>query len=69
MVQITEPVFTALEHGFSWRDMILIAGGLFLIWKVTKEIHPDSEPGPNLFEGQNLLFNIITIRKNGPSQV
>jgi predicted tellurium resistance membrane protein TerC len=55
MVQITEPVFTALEHGFSWRDLILIAGGLFLIWKVTKEIHHNSEPEPNLFEGRNLL--------------
>ena len=26
-------------HGFSWRDLILMAGGLFLIWKATTEIH------------------------------
>ncbi|GAA0726046.1 TerC family protein [Sphingomonas japonica] len=31
-----EPTF---ETQFSWRDMILIAGGLFLLWKATKEIH------------------------------
>jgi len=31
-----EPGF---ETAFSWRDLILIAGGLFLIWKATKEIH------------------------------
>ncbi len=34
------------ETQFSWRDLILIAGGLFLVWKATKEIHHtvDSEP-------------------------
>jgi predicted tellurium resistance membrane protein TerC len=31
-----EPSF---ETMFSWRDLILIAGGLFLVWKATKEIH------------------------------
>src|SRR3954471_11206984 len=31
IVQLTEPVFTALGHGLSWRDLILIAGGLFLV--------------------------------------
>ncbi|RWC04452.1 TerC family protein [Mesorhizobium sp.] len=39
IVQLTAPVFTAFGHGFSWRDLILIAGGLFLVWKATKEIH------------------------------
>ena len=29
----------AFETAFSWRDLILIAGGLFLVWKATKEIH------------------------------
>jgi predicted tellurium resistance membrane protein TerC len=39
IVQLTEPVFAAFDHGFSWRDLILIAGGLFLVWKATREIH------------------------------
>ncbi|MBV9077846.1 MAG: TerC family protein [Methylobacteriaceae bacterium] len=39
IVHLTEPVFSAFGHGFSWRDLILIAGGLFLVWKATKEIH------------------------------
>jgi predicted tellurium resistance membrane protein TerC len=39
IVQLTEPVFAALGHGLSWRDLILIAGGLFLVWKATREIH------------------------------
>lgn len=39
IVQLTTPVFSAFGHGFSWRDLILIAGGLFLIYKATSEIH------------------------------
>src|SRR6476661_9233587 len=31
IVRLTEPLFTAFGHGFSWRDLILIAGGLFLV--------------------------------------
>ncbi|MFM1887633.1 MAG: hypothetical protein RL026_2790 [Pseudomonadota bacterium] len=52
IVQLTEPVFEVMGKGLSWRDIILIAGGLFLIWKATKEIHhnTDPDPGPDLFE-------------------
>lgn len=51
LVGLTTPVFdlgwSAVDKGghpvfdtaFSWRDMILIAGGLFLVWKATTEIH------------------------------
>ena len=39
-----EPQF---ETQFSWRDLILIAGGLFLVWKATKEIHHNVDPHPN----------------------
>lgn len=39
IVSMTQPLFTAFGHGFSVRDLILIGGGLFLIWKATKEIH------------------------------
>jgi predicted tellurium resistance membrane protein TerC len=44
IVQLTTPVFEAFGHGFSWKDMILIAGGLFLVWKATKEIHHNVDP-------------------------
>lgn len=47
IVQLTQPIFTAFDHGFSWRDLILIAGGLFLVWKATKEIHHNIDPKPN----------------------
>ena len=36
---LTEPLFTVLRQEISGRDLILIAGGLFLLWKSTKEIH------------------------------
>jgi predicted tellurium resistance membrane protein TerC len=39
-----EPAF---ETAFSWRDLILIAGGLFLVWKATKEIHHNVDPSPS----------------------
>jgi len=39
-----EPAF---ETQFSWRDLILIAGGLFLLWKATKEIHHSMDPVPS----------------------
>ncbi|WP_122588671.1 TerC family protein [Pseudomonas viridiflava] len=39
IVQLTEPVFEMFGQAFSWKDMILIAGGLFLVWKATTEIH------------------------------
>src|SRR5436305_3550487 len=33
IVKLTAPVFEVLGHSFSWRDLILIGGGLFLVWK------------------------------------
>jgi predicted tellurium resistance membrane protein TerC len=59
LVGLTAPVFDlglagpptahgepAFETQFSWRDLILIAGGLFLLWKATKEIHHNVDPHP-----------------------
>jgi predicted tellurium resistance membrane protein TerC len=58
IVGLTNPVFTLpfaapvgadghamFDLAFSWRDLILIAGGLFLVWKATTEIHEKVEPG------------------------
>ncbi len=52
IVQLTTPVFTVFSQGFSWRDLILIAGGLFLVWKATKEIHHHVDPdrAPDMFD-------------------
>jgi len=52
IIGFTEPLFTLFEHDFSGRDLILLAGGLFLLGKSTSEIHhklegatEDREPG------------------------
>ena len=45
IVALTQPIFTIFGQGFSWRDTILIAGGLFLVWKATREIHERVDPG------------------------
>ena len=39
VISLTTPVFQVWGHGVSWRDLILIAGGLFLLVKATTEIH------------------------------
>src|SRR5688572_29661849 len=42
---LTTVLFTALNHGFTGRDLVLAAGGAFLLWKSTREVH-------QLLEGQ-----------------
>ena len=39
LVGLTEPLFSVLQQSISGRDLILICGGLFLLWKSTGEIH------------------------------
>ncbi len=43
IIGLTAPLFTILDHDFSTRDVILIVGGLFLLWKATTEIHESLE--------------------------
>ena len=56
IVTLTTPIFSVLGQEFSWRDLILIAGGLFLVWKATKEIYHrvDPDPGPDLFDRKDV---------------
>ncbi|MGM0586216.1 MAG: TerC family protein [Pseudomonadota bacterium] len=46
IVQLSEPVFELLGQAFSWKDLIMLAGGLFLVWKATHEIHTQVDPDP-----------------------
>ena len=72
IVGLVEPVFTVAGKAFSWRHMILIGGGLFLLWKATVEIHemvekeedePDSPQGAAgvTFRGVVLQIAVIDI--------
>jgi predicted tellurium resistance membrane protein TerC len=42
-IGLTQPIFSLFDHPVSWRDVILSAGGLFLVWKATYELHSDAE--------------------------
>ncbi|OLP60974.1 hypothetical protein BJF93_02580 [Xaviernesmea oryzae] len=61
IVKLTAPVFEVFGHPFSWKDLILIAGGLFLVWKATKEIHHTVDPVDHkediVGQGAMLSFN------------
>jgi predicted tellurium resistance membrane protein TerC len=46
IAQLTVPLFTLAGHTFSWRDLILIGGGVFLVYKGTTEIHRRVEGEP-----------------------
>jgi len=50
LIGLTQPVITVSGFGLSWRDLILIGGGLFLIAKATHEIHAEVEA--NVEEGE-----------------
>jgi predicted tellurium resistance membrane protein TerC len=43
LMGLTKPIFAIYGLAFSWRDVILIGGGLFLIAKATHEIHSEVE--------------------------
>jgi predicted tellurium resistance membrane protein TerC len=45
LIGLTEPVLKYGEWDLSWRDIVLIAGGLFLITKATREVHAEIEGG------------------------
>lgn len=59
IVQLTTPIFSVFGHPFSWRDLILIGGGLFLVWKATKEIHHnvDHDAGGDMFESAKVTIS------------
>lgn len=43
VIRLTHPLFSVMDYSISARDLILLLGGLFLIWKASKEIHETIE--------------------------
>ena len=43
IVTLTKPILDILGFGLSWRDIILLGGGVFLLYKATQEIHAEME--------------------------
>ena len=70
LVHLTDPVLTLFGHSFSWRDIVLVAGGGFLLYKGTHEIHlrvegENEDPATRPVAGftstivQIMLFDIV----------
>lgn len=67
LVGMDKSIFTIFNIGFSWRDLILIAGGLFLVYKSTTEIYEKMEGHVEVKEEKlnkslsNAVFQIILL--------
>lgn len=67
LTRLTTPLFSAYGHGFSGRDLVMIAGGLFLLWKSVHEIHgtvegEEGEHGPKKVAGfWAVIMQIVVI--------
>ena len=59
IIHLTTPIFSVAGFAFSWRDLILIAGGLFLLVKGTREMHQDIE-GEGAEGGANPVADTMT---------
>jgi len=51
IAKLTDPIITILGEELSWRDFIMLGGGLFLLWKGTQEIHHSLEGDEEALSG------------------
>jgi predicted tellurium resistance membrane protein TerC len=56
LTHLEASLFTIFGEEFSWRDLVLIAGGLFLIYKATIEIHQDVEGGSHIVSTDTKIY-------------
>jgi CBS domain containing-hemolysin-like protein len=61
LVTLTEPLFEVFGHGFSGRDLILLGGGLFLLFKATMELHERLEGSEHRSTGKQVFasFGVV----------
>lgn len=61
IISLTEPLFTIINIEISGRDIVLIAGGLFLLWKSVHEIHQklEGEEGQASAKVRASFWNVI----------
>jgi predicted tellurium resistance membrane protein TerC len=64
LMSLKAPLFSIFGIGISWRDIILIGGGLFLIAKATHEIHSEVEArdGAGEIEADTRAFRLIIVQ-------
>jgi predicted tellurium resistance membrane protein TerC len=64
LMALRAPLFTIFGTGISWRDIILVGGGLFLIAKATHEIHGEIEPhdaAGKAFKTQSFFWVVVQL--------
>jgi predicted tellurium resistance membrane protein TerC len=59
IIHLTTPIFSIAGYDFSWRDLILMAGGMFLLVKGTREIHEDIEGEDHEEGGSNRVTDTM----------
>jgi predicted tellurium resistance membrane protein TerC len=61
IIGLNQVLFELFGHGYSWKDLILVAGGLFLIYKATHEMHAEIEEPhePGLKQAAGQAFSAI----------
>jgi len=59
--EMTDPIFHMMEHGVSWRDIILFAGGIFLLYKSTIEIIEllEESKGDEMEKSSKTFWNVV----------
>lgn len=57
LVSLTQTLFSIGDYSFSARDVFLILGGMFLLWKATDEIHKDIADEPNTEPQKNQKYS------------
>jgi predicted tellurium resistance membrane protein TerC len=64
LIGLTAPLFTVFRTAISWRDIVLIGGGLFLIAKATYEIHAEVEAPDEPAEPRSTVraFSLIVVQ-------
>ena len=58
VMSLTNPLFSINDHAISGRDLILLLGGFFLIWKASKEIYVEVEVGEDDEQGDISKANV-----------
>ncbi len=63
LIKHTYPIITIFNMGFSWHDIFLIAGGMFLLVKSTQEIHTEMEPEEDIERiSKYASFTVVVIQ-------
>ncbi|MFV0415738.1 MAG: TerC family protein [Chthoniobacterales bacterium] len=61
MARLVDPLFEIFSHGVSGRDLILITGGVFLVWKSTHEIHNKLEGAEEAHQGKKAAVSFGSV--------